>query len=335
MPQLLRRKPEPALPDAIDVAGNLVPLTVRQNDRAKRLIMRIAPGGGGLIVTVPRGMSARKIRGFLDRHRGWVEERIARAPDRVVIAPGAVIPMRGEPVLLVHRGGRLVTRLAPLDGGSEAVMPEPATPEPTASAKHRSDAATATQDLFSAARMDLAPSTLAPAAGTKRAARREATDRHASDDDDPSDLPEEPAAATGAGPDMAGVRRQILVGGDPKHFSRRVLDFLCREAGRDLAERVKRHAAAVGLEPRAITIKDTTSRWGSCTHDRRLAFSWRIVMAPPAVLDYLAAHEVAHFVEMNHGPKFWALCRELCPDMEAGKTWLKRHGSGLHAIAVG
>ena len=335
MPQLLRRKPEPALPDVIEVAGSLVPLTVRQNDRAKRLIMRIAPGGGGLIVTVPRGMSARKICGFLDRHRGWVEERIARAPDRVVIAPGAVIPLRGEPVLLVHRGGRLVTRLAPLDAGSEALAPEPTPSEPTAAPAHRSDDAAAVQDLFSAAGRDLAPSTLALTAGTKRAARRAATDRHVGDDDGPCVPPEEPAAAMGAGPDMAGIRRQLIVGGDPKHFSRRVLDFLCREAGRDLAERVKRHAAAVGLEPRAITIKDTTSRWGSCTHDRRLAFSWRIVMAPPSVLDYLAAHEVAHFVEMNHGPKFWALCRELCPEMEAGKTWLKRHGSGLHAIAVG
>ncbi|NDW03965.1 M48 family metallopeptidase [Jiella pacifica] len=256
MPQLLRRKPEPPLPDTINVAGGPLPLTVRQNPRAKRMIMRIAPGGGGLVVTVPRGMAARKIREFLDRHRGWVEERVSRAPDRVVIAPGAIVPLRGEATLLVHRGGRLVTRL-------EALVSE--------------------------------------------AGQRAPTDPH----------------------------QQLLVGGTPEHFSRRVLDYLRREARRDLEAAVKTHAAVVGLEPRGITIKDTTSRWGSCTHDRRLAFSWRIVMAPPSVLDYLAAHEVAHFREMNHGSKFWALCRELCPEMEAGKAWLKRHGSGLHAVGVG
>ncbi|MBP0616334.1 M48 family metallopeptidase [Jiella mangrovi] len=258
MPSLLRRKLEPPLPEAIDIAGGRLPLTVRQNPRAKRMIMRIAPGGGALVVTVPRGMSNRKVREFLDRHRGWVEERVSRAPDRVVIAPGAIIPIRGEPTLLTHRGGRQVTRLEP----------------------------------------------------------------HA------DDAPSGEIAAP-------GVRQQLLVGGAPEHFSRRVLDYLRREARRDLEAAVKIHAAAVALEPRAITIKDTTSRWGSCTADRRLAFSWRIIMAPPAVLDYLAAHEVAHFREMNHGPKFWALCHKLCPETEAGKLWLKRNGSGLHAVGVG
>ena len=255
MPSLLRRKPDPPLPEAIEIAGGQLPLTVRQNPRAKRMIMRIAPGGGGLVVTVPRGMPNRKVREFLDRHRGWVEERVSRAPGRVAIAPGAVIPVRGVPTLLTHRGGRQVTQLEPLPGG--------------------------------------------------------AGDAH-----------------------VSNAPQQLLVGGTPEHFSRRVFDYLRKEARRDLEAAVKSHAATVGLEPRAITIKDTTSRWGSCSSDRRLAFSWRIVMAPPHVLDYLAAHEVAHFREMNHGPKFWALCRKLCPDMEAGKVWLKRNGSGLHAIAV-
>ncbi|HDZ75651.1 MAG TPA: M48 family peptidase, partial [Aurantimonas coralicida] len=127
----------------------------------------------------------------------------------------------------------------------------------------------------------------------------------------------------------------LFVGGEPEHFSRRVVEALKREARHDLQARVDCHAATVGLRPRAMALKDTKSRWGSCTIDRRLAFSWRIVMAPPEVLDYLVAHEVAHFREMNHGPAFWALCRELCPNMDHGKTWLKRHGAGLHAISFG
>ena len=84
-----------------------------------------------------------------------------------------------------------------------------------------------------------------------------------------------------------------------------------------------------------MTFKDTRSRWGSCTSDGRLAFSWRIVMAPPYVIDYLAAHEVAHLAEMNHGPRFWTACRRLCPRTDEAKAWLKRHGTMLHAIDFG
>ena len=253
MPSLLRRKPDPPLPEAIEIAGGTLSLTVRQNPRAKRMIMRIAPGGGGLLVTVPKGMPNRKVREFLDRHRGWVEERVSRAPDRVTISPGAVIPLRGEPTLLVHRGGRLVTRLEPVaagDGDSASV----------------------------------------------------------------------------------GPRQELLVGGTPEHFSRRVLDHLRREARRDLEAAVKLHAAAVGLEPPRHHPQGHHQPLGLLHHDRRLAFSWRIIMAPPSVIDYLAAHEVAHLREMNHGPQFWALCSKLCPDMEDAKVWLKRHGRGLHAI---
>ena len=98
---------------------------------------------------------------------------------------------------------------------------------------------------------------------------------------------------------------------------------------------VARHARTVGIRPAGMALRDTVSRWGSCSSGRRLSFSWRIVMAPPAVLDYLAAHEVAHLREMNHGAGFWALCRDLCPATEEGRTWLKRHGASLHAIDFG
>ena len=86
---------------------------------------------------------------------------------------------------------------------------------------------------------------------------------------------------------------------------------------------------------KAVRFKDTTSRWGSCSSDGNLSFSWRIMMAPPAVIDYLVAHEVAHLKEMNHGPKFWKLCRELCPRTDEAKAWLQRNGSALQAIGFG
>lgn len=124
----------------------------------------------------------------------------------------------------------------------------------------------------------------------------------------------------------------LLVSGSEQHLKRRIADFLRKEARRDLEDRVKVHAAAVNRKVKSLTLKDTRSRWGSCSTDGALSFSWRIVMAPPEVLDYLAAHEVAHLREMNHGPGFWSLCESLCPGTPEAKQWLKRNGTMLHAI---
>lgn len=124
----------------------------------------------------------------------------------------------------------------------------------------------------------------------------------------------------------------LIVHGERAHLPRRVADHLKREAKKDIEALVAQHTAAVGRKAKAIRFKDTTSRWGSCTSDGSLSFSWRIMMAKPAVIDYLVAHEVAHLREMNHGPKFWALCRELCPRTDEARAWLKKNGSALQAI---
>lgn len=127
-------------------------------------------------------------------------------------------------------------------------------------------------------------------------------------------------------------RPVVKISGLEEHAGRRLSAFLKKEARADLERLVAGHTRTVGRKPGALSMKDTRSRWGSCSWDGNLSFSWRIVMAPPSVIDYLAAHEVAHLREMNHGPAFWALCRKLCPHMEEAKLWLKRHGSQLHAI---
>lgn len=124
----------------------------------------------------------------------------------------------------------------------------------------------------------------------------------------------------------------LVVHGDRAHLPRRVADFLKREAKKDIEALVAKHSATVGRKAKAIRFKDTTSRWGSCTSDGSLSFSWRIMMARPTVIDYLVAHEVAHLREMNHGPKFWALCRELCPRTDEARAWLKKNGGALQAI---
>jgi predicted metal-dependent hydrolase len=122
----------------------------------------------------------------------------------------------------------------------------------------------------------------------------------------------------------------LAVAGSVEHVRRRVIDFLKREAARDLKTAVARHAAALEVAVTGVTLRDTRSRWGSCSATGRLNFSWRLVMAPPFVLDYLAAHEAVHRREMNHSNRFWRLLREICPATDEAESWLDRNGAGLH-----
>ncbi|HMK80351.1 MAG TPA: SprT family zinc-dependent metalloprotease [Xanthobacteraceae bacterium] len=129
----------------------------------------------------------------------------------------------------------------------------------------------------------------------------------------------------------AGKHGAILcVAGGRAHLSRRVRDFLKKEAKRDLDGASRRHAAALGVKIKRISVRDQVSRWGSCTVDGVLSYSWRLVLAPPHVLDYLAAHEVAHLVEMNHSARFWRVVARICPDFERAKSWLNGQGNALH-----
>lgn len=226
------------------VADRELPLRIVENDRAKRLTLRIDAGGKGLRITIPPGLARGEVERFLDRHQGWLETKLAKVPDRPQVRPGIRLPLRGVPHLIVHEPGRRGTVTQGEEDGAPA----------------------------------------------------------------------------------------LLVHGERRHLPRRLADFLKREAKRDIEALVAKHTASVGRPAKAIRFKDTSSRWGSCTADGSLSFSWRIMMAPPTVIDYLVAHEVAHLREMNHGPKFWALCRELCPRTEEARAWLKRNGNALQAI---
>jgi predicted metal-dependent hydrolase len=121
----------------------------------------------------------------------------------------------------------------------------------------------------------------------------------------------------------------IRAGGDPAFLARRVRTLLQEEARRRIVPEARRHAAALGATVAAVTLRDTSSRWGSCTAGGRLSFSWRLVLAPLPVFDYVIAHEAAHLREMNHGPRFWRLVQAMVPDMEVQRAWLKQHGAEL------
>ncbi|WP_106745237.1 M48 family metallopeptidase [Yoonia maritima] len=94
-----------------------------------------------------------------------------------------------------------------------------------------------------------------------------------------------------------------------------------------------RYSAELGRSYSKLTIRDTRSRWGSCSSAGALMYSWRLIMAPPEVLDYVAAHEVAHLQEMNHAPEFWAVVSHLCPDYKAHRDWLRKNGDQLHRVS--
>jgi len=121
----------------------------------------------------------------------------------------------------------------------------------------------------------------------------------------------------------------LCVSGDAPHLARRVHDFLVREAKHDIEAAVMRHSAKIGVSPRKITLRDTTSRWGSCSSSGSLNFSWRLIMAPGFVLNYLAAHEVAHLIHMDHSPPFWKIAAKLSPDVDRAEAWLKANGTSL------
>ena len=125
----------------------------------------------------------------------------------------------------------------------------------------------------------------------------------------------------------------LCVAGDAAHTARRVKDFLKREARRDLGVAVRRYAEALGVTFKRISVRDQSSRWGSCNSDGVLSFSWRLILAPPYVLEYLAAHEVAHLVELNHSMRFWRLVETIIPQMEKPQGWLSENGALLHRYA--
>ncbi|HQZ12349.1 MAG TPA: SprT family zinc-dependent metalloprotease [Devosia sp.] len=126
----------------------------------------------------------------------------------------------------------------------------------------------------------------------------------------------------------------LAVPGEPAHRARRLTDWLKAEATVDLSKRCTIHARHLGVEYKAISMRSQSTRWGSCSSTGRLNFNWRLVLAPPFVLDYVAAHEVAHLLEMNHSDRFWARVEETLPTMERGREWLRLNGRQLMVYGI-
>jgi hypothetical protein len=224
------------------IDGKPVPVAIKLNPRARRLIVKVHPSTGEVSVVAP---TKRSINHAIDFARGeteWIAERLKQVPRAVPLGLGARVLFRGEAHVIRRGEGRRTPVWIDHEDGN----------------------------------------------------------------------------------------RIIRVTGQSEHAARRVLDFLKREAKKVLEARAFYYAEQLGTLPRHITVRDTASRWGSCSTQRSLSFSWRLILAPPFVLDYVVAHEVAHMREMNHGPRFWRLVEDLVGDSEKPQVWLREKGSALH-----
>lgn len=133
---------------------------------------------------------------------------------------------------------------------------------------------------------------------------------------------------------VSGEPPLLTAGGDPEHLNRRIADWLKREARRVLGERCAGYAATLGKKITRVAVRDTRSRWGSCSGDGALSFSWRLILAPPEILDYVAAHECAHLVHLNHSARYWRVVASLGVDAGAARRWFDAHGARLYSWGV-
>lgn len=123
---------------------------------------------------------------------------------------------------------------------------------------------------------------------------------------------------------------EIHVPGPAEHVGRKLQVFLKTRARDRLAEASDLYAGRLGKAFSGLTLRDTRSRWGSCTSKGRIMYSWRLILAPPGILEYVAAHEVAHLEQMNHSPAFWALVEQIHGDYRQPRAWLRANGASLH-----
>lgn len=237
---VLRSTPPAPEPCFIDVEGRNVRISFKRNARCKRMIIRVAKDGSGLVMTLPKRTAQAEALRFAGASKNWIAKNISDRMPPVAFADGIIVPFRGEAHRIISSGGR--RGLVQLDH----------------------------------------------------------------------------------------LAKTITVPGDTAHVNRRVTDWLKQQALKDLTQASEYYAQAMGVEYSALSIRDQTSRWGSCSAARALSYSWRLILAPRFVLDYVAAHEVAHIREMNHGPRFWRLVLTHCKQAKDARDWLRHQARDLH-----
>jgi predicted metal-dependent hydrolase len=226
--------------ETISLAGREIPLFVRRNRHARRVVLRIDVEAGGIALTLPGRTALAEGLALAHERADWVIRCLDKLPARIPFADGATLPLLGSDTTIRH-----------------------------------------------------APDT-----------------RHG----------------------VVYRDGELIVSGAREHLARRTGDWLKREAKREIARRAQPMAERIERTIAGLTVRDTRSRWGSCTPDGKLSFCWRLILTPEWVLDYVVAHEVAHLAHLNHGPKFWATVKALGVNPEQARAWLDVHAERLQRI---
>ncbi len=227
-------------PLTVQLQGETVPIRLRRNAQARRMVMRVCRESGDIKLTLPKRARQSSAARFIEEHRDWIIAERQKVADNAPVSDGDIVPFEGE---------------------------------------------------------------------------------------------ERRLAFTGRSPRTVELTDEVLeVGGPVDHANRRLLGWLKTAAKDRLSVCSAGHAACLGVAYKRISIGDMRSRWGSCSARGTLRYNWRLVMAPPNILNYVAAHEVAHLQEMNHSPHFWALVASLDPDFSRHRAWLRNEGGKLFAL---
>lgn len=221
----------------VEIDGRELPLKMRRNARARRIVLRLSRDGQALQLTLPRRCSERKALAFARSQEEWVRQQLAKKPEVIAFEPGVSLPVLGQELVFHHHGARLTQQ----EGET------------------------------------------------------------------------------------------VYIGGDEAFFTRRVTDYIKKQARPHFSEWAQQLAGELEQNLAGLRLRDTSSRWGSCSKDRRINVSWRLALAPLEVARYVIAHEVAHLKHFDHSPAFWAAVEQLHPSWQQDRQWLHQHGSLLHA----
>ncbi len=230
-------------PDRVIVDGQPFPFILRRDARARRMLLRVMPRDGTVVLVLPKRAGLAAGQAFMQEQAGWILARQAERPQAEPWQDGGHLPLLGERLPIRHRPEARERGAVWLEDGA------------------------------------------------------------------------------------------VHVAGRAEHVQRRLRDWLKQRARTEFSSQARQMAEAEGLTLRKVTIRDTQSRWGSCSAGGNLSFSWRVIMAPPSILRYLVAHEVAHLRHMDHSDAFWGLVARLVGgevELRAARGWLKRHGTDLH-----
>ena len=234
--------PDAGAVPSVRIGERVLPIDVRINRRARRLIIRVDALGGRVQLTCPSKRSVPDGLSFVEKRRQWIAKCLAEGPQTQPFYDGASVPARGIDHLIRHVPGQ------------------------------------------------------------RKAVRAEGTTLH--------------------------------IGGAPEFLARRVEDWLRAEARREFCAIADDLCGRIGVVRKRITVRDTRSRWGSCSSAGAISLSWRLIMAPEHVYTYVVGHEVAHLKHMDHSPAFWRVVDELIPDRRPAQDWLKAHGASLYGIGA-